>query len=53
MGDAGRRIDKVDLAVEPDADATFGQAEADLINELKAQLNDLIAKLQDCGLMEK
>lgn len=52
MGDAGRRITKVDAAATADADATYGQPEADLINELKAQLNDLIAKLQDCGLME-
>lgn len=52
MGDAGRRIDKVDDVETADADATYGQAEADLINELKTQLNDLIDKLQDSGLME-
>lgn len=53
MGDAGRRIDKVDEVATADADATYGQPEADLINELKTQLNDLIDKLQDSGLMEQ
>lgn len=29
--------------VEADADATYGQAEADLINEMKARINDSVA----------
>ena len=53
MGDSGRRIDKVATATTADADATYGTPEANLINELKARLNELIQKLQDCGLMEK
>lgn len=53
VSSAGRRIAKVDAAVEADADASYGQAEADLINELKAQLNALIAALQDAQLMEQ
>lgn len=52
MGDAGRRIQKVAVTTEADADATYGQPEADLINELKTIINDLIAQLKDCGLME-
>lgn len=34
-----------------DADATYGQAEADLINELKAQLNLALAALRAHGLI--
>lgn len=52
MGDAGRRIHKVAAVATADADGTYGAPEATLINELKDQLNDLIAKLQEAGLME-
>lgn len=34
---------------EADADATYGQPEADLINELKAQMNALLASLRSNG----
>jgi len=35
-----------------DADATYGQTEADLINELKTKLNAALAALRAAGLME-
>ncbi|WP_341719940.1 hypothetical protein QQG74_09640 [Micromonospora sp. FIMYZ51] len=35
-----------------DADATYGQPEADLINELKTKVNALLASLRDAGLIE-
>ena len=53
MGDAGRRIHKVDPSVEAVADGTYDTDTADLINELQTQLNDLLDKLTDAGLMEK
>lgn len=34
-----------------DSDATYGAAESTLINELKAQFNDLLAKLKILGLI--
>lgn len=34
-----------------DADPTYGQPEADLINELKAQVNLLLAAARNAGLM--
>lgn len=52
MGDAGKRIDEVALVATADADATYGTPERDLINELKARLNDLINVLKASGLME-
>ncbi|RSN12813.1 hypothetical protein DMB42_11585 [Nonomuraea sp. WAC 01424] len=33
------------------ADATYGQPEADLINELKTQVNALLASLRAAGLL--
>lgn len=33
------------------ADATYGQPEADLINELKAQVNALLAALRTAGTL--
>jgi hypothetical protein len=53
MGDAGRRIHKVATSVEAVADGTYDTDTADLINELQTIINDLIAKLKDCGLMEE
>ena len=64
MGDAGRRIHKVDQLTDSSggtADLTVAAvsgsgADADINNnfaELTTQLNDLIQKLVDCGLMEK
>ncbi len=35
--------------VEADADATYGAEEQALINELKAQVNALLASLRDAG----
>lgn len=35
------------------ADATYGQPEADLINELKTKLNATLAALRAAGLMEE
>ena len=35
-----------------DADATYGQPEADLINELKTKLNAALASLRAAGLMD-
>ncbi|MFC5744824.1 hypothetical protein [Actinomadura rugatobispora] len=34
------------------ADATYGQPEADLINELKTKLNALLDSLRDAGLID-
>lgn len=34
------------------ADATYGQPEADLINELKTKLNALLDSLRDAGLLD-
>lgn len=34
------------------ADATYGQPEADLINELKTQFNSLQAKLRTAGFLD-
>lgn len=34
------------------ADATYGQAEADLINELKTTVNALLAELRSDGLIK-
>jgi hypothetical protein len=34
------------------ADATYGQPEADLINELKTKLNALLASLRNAGLLD-
>lgn len=35
-----------------DADATYGQPEADLLNEVKDQLNATLASLRAAGLLE-
>lgn len=34
-----------------DADATYGQPEADLVNELKGTVNDLLASLRAAGVL--
>lgn len=49
----GKRLDAVDDVATADADATFGTAERDLINELKAQLNALLQELRDAGWMDR
>jgi hypothetical protein len=50
-----RRADYAEVEVEDvataDADATYGQPEADLINELKAQLNALLAECRKAGVI--
>lgn len=49
----GKALKKVDDVATADADATYGQAEADLINELKAQLNAVLAELRKRGWMDR
>lgn len=49
----GKRIPNVALVATANADGTYGAPEADLINELKDQLNDLLTKLADSGLMDR
>lgn len=50
-----RRGDYAEVAVAAvataDADATYGQPEADLINELKAKLNATLVELRKAGLI--
>jgi len=52
----GRRVSLFNTAVADvataDADATYGQPEADLINELKAQLNATLAALRSAGIIQ-
>lgn len=49
----GKALSSVADVAEPDADATYGQEEADLINEIKAQLNALFTELRDRGWMDR
>ncbi|HEY7274306.1 MAG TPA: hypothetical protein VH502_16355 [Actinoplanes sp.] len=42
----------VDDVATADADATYGQSEADLINECKDQINALLASLRTAGLLD-
>lgn len=50
-----RRGDYTEVAVAnvatADADATYGQPEADLINELKTKLNAALAELRKAGVI--
>lgn len=50
-----RRGDYAEVAVAnvatADADATYGQPEADLINELKTKLNALLAECRKAGII--
>jgi predicted RecA/RadA family phage recombinase len=46
----GQQAAVADVATA-DADATYGQPEADLINELKAQLNAALAALRAAGII--
>lgn len=46
----GQQAAVADVATA-DADTSYGQPEADLLNELKAQLNDLLAKLRIQGII--
>lgn len=46
----GKQAAVADVATA-DADATYGQPEADLINELKTQVNALLAKLRIAGII--
>lgn len=48
--EAGQGAAVADVATA-NADATYGQPEADLINETKAQLNDLLASLRTAGVL--
>lgn len=50
-----RRQDYAEVAVAnvatADADATYGQPEADLINELKTKLNALLVECRKAGII--
>jgi hypothetical protein len=50
-----RRGDYTEVAVAnvatANADATYGQPEADLINELKAKLNATLVELRNAGII--
>lgn len=50
-----RRGDYTEVAVADvataNADATYGQPEADLINELKSKLNAALAELRKAGVL--
>lgn len=52
---AARRGDYAEVAVADvataNADATYGQPEADLINELKTKLNAALAELRKAGII--
>lgn len=48
----GKALEAVASVATADADATYGQPEADLINELKAQVNALLAELRARGWMD-
>ncbi|WP_141576130.1 hypothetical protein [Actinomadura sp. WMMA1423] len=54
LGDAGglSQGDAVADVATANADATYGQPEADLINELKTKLNSLLASLRAAGIIE-
>lgn len=49
----GKRLKAVDDVATADADATFGQPEADLVNEIKDQLNALLEQLRNAGWMDR
>jgi hypothetical protein len=42
----------VDDVATADADATYGQPEADLVNEIKDQFNALLTSLRAAGLLD-
>ena len=48
----GGAVEPVANVATANADATYGQPEADLINELKTTVNSLLAALRAAGLME-
>lgn len=48
----GKALGPVADIATADADGTYGSPEATLINELKAQLNALLAELRERGWME-
>ena len=48
---AGRRGPAVANVATANADATYGQPEADLINELKTKVNALLAALRTAGVI--
>ena len=49
----GKALSAVADAVEADVDATWDQAAADLVNELKAQLNSLLAEMRERGWLDR
>lgn len=52
---AARRSDYTEVAVADvataDADSTYGQPEADLVNELKTKLNAVLVELRKAGIV--
>lgn len=48
---SGAQGDAVANVATANADATYGQPEADLINELKTKLNALLAELRQAGVI--
>lgn len=53
MATTGKPLGSVADVATANADATYGQPEADLINELKAQFNALLAELRDRGWLDR
>ena len=45
--------DAIDDVSTANADATYGQPEADLINELKSKLNAVLAVIREAGMIEQ
>ncbi|WP_242892440.1 hypothetical protein [Actinomadura litoris] len=54
LGDVGSFDQAAPVAdvATANADATYGQPEADLINELKTKVNALLASLRAAGLLD-
>lgn len=49
----GKALSYVADAVEADVDATWDQAAADLVNELKGLVNSLLGELRERGWMDQ
>jgi len=49
--DSGTQAAAIAAVATADADATYGQPEADLINELKTKVNALLTACRNVGVM--
>lgn len=49
--DSGTQAAAIAAVATADADATYGQPEADLINELKTKVNSALAALRAVGII--